>query len=97
MTETSERQAQQAFVENARRELGRLWGLERDLTRAELARALKLSDKHGGSHISKLEDGKTALSGPIEVAIAMMLGGAVPPTADHIVKPGYPRPANFNK
>lgn len=83
-------------VTQARADLGRMWGLERDLTRAELARALDLSPVHGGSHISKLElpEGnarKATLTGPIEVAIRMMLNGAVPHTADKIVKPGYPR------
>jgi len=83
-------------IAQARHDLGRLWGLERDLTRAELARALDLSPKHGGSHISKLElpddnPRKATLTGPIEVAIRMMLKGAVPHTVDKIVKPGYPR------
>lgn len=74
-----------------RQELGRLWGLEREITRAELARALDLSPRYGGSHVSKLEAGKTTLSGPIEVAIRMMLDGARPHTMDHVIKPGYPR------
>jgi hypothetical protein len=80
-----------AYITTAREKLGDLWGLGRPLTRAELARALKLSPRYGGSHISKLEDGKSALSGPIEVAVEMMLAGAVPPTMKDIVKPGYPR------
>lgn len=78
-------------VEAARVKLGELWGLGRPLTRAELARALLLSPQYGGDHISKLESGKANLSGPICVAIRMMLDGAVPPTMDGVVKPGYPR------
>lgn len=78
-------------IPKVREDLGQLWGLDRALTRAELARALDLSEKYGGSHISKLEAGKTNLSGPIEVAIRMMLDGAVPHTMKNVVKPGYPR------
>lgn len=78
-------------IADVRRELGALWGLDRHLTRMELARALKLSPEHGGDHIGKLEAGKTGLSGPIEVALRMMLAGAVPPTMATVVKPGYPR------
>jgi hypothetical protein len=82
-------------VADARRKLGSLWGLDRALTRAELARALDLSPKYGGSHISKLEhadpDKRATLSGPIEVAIRMMLAGARPHTMDGVIKPGYPR------
>lgn len=78
-------------ISKVRDDLGHLWGLERSLTRAELARALDLSPRYGGSHISKLEAGKTTLSGPIEVAIRMMLKGAVPHTMAGVVKPGYPR------
>jgi hypothetical protein len=74
-----------------REDLGRIWGLGRAITRAELARALDLSPRFGGSHISKLESGKTTLSGPIEVAIRMMLDGARPYTMEHVIKPGYPR------
>lgn len=78
-------------VAQVRTDLGLLWGLDRALSRAELARALDLSPKYGGSHISKLEAGKTTLSGPIEVALRMMLAGARPHTMDGVIKPGYPR------
>lgn len=79
------------FVLGARERLGRSWGLGRSLTRAELARALKLSDVHGGSHISKLEADTATLSGPVRVAIELMLDGGVPRHMGDIVKPGYPR------
>jgi hypothetical protein len=83
-------------IADSRDQLGRMWGLGRSLSRAELARALALSPVHGGSHVSKLELPKdnprrATLTGPIAVAIRMMLNGAVPATADSIVKPGYPR------
>lgn len=84
-----------AYVTQAREKLGRMWGLERSLTRAELARALDLSQKFGGSHISKLEiedpKRRATLSGPVEVAIQLMLDGGVPYTMAGVVKPGYPR------
>lgn len=79
------------FVENARERLGRAWGLGRQLTRAEMARALKLSDKHGGSHISKLESDSATLSGPVRTAIELMLDGGVPRHMGDVIKPGYPR------
>jgi len=80
-------------VAQVRNDLGHLWGLDRTLSRAELARALDLSPRYGGSHISKLEAGKTTLSGPIEVALRMMLAGCRPHTMDDVIKPGYPRGA----
>jgi hypothetical protein len=80
------------FVSNAMVTLGDAWGLGRPLTNAEMGRALKLSDKRwAGSHIHKLVNADATLTGPIEVAIAMMLDGAVPPTMKDVVKPGYPR------
>lgn len=83
------------YVAQAREKLGRMWGLERSLTRAELARALDLSPKFGGSHISKLEieepKRRATLSGPVKVAMQMMLDGGVPYTMAGVVKPGYPR------
>lgn len=78
-------------VAAVRERLGALWGLERALTKAELARALKLSPEHGGDFLGKVERGKAHLSGSSEVAIAMMLNGAKPPTMDDVIKPGYPR------
>lgn len=80
------------FVAEALVTLGHAWGLERSLTNSEMGRALKLSEETWpGSHISKLIHKQTTLSGPIEVAIGMMLDGAVPSTMQNIVKPGYPR------
>jgi len=76
-----------------REKLGELWGLDRPITRAELARALKLSPKFGGQYVQKIERGdvKTKLSGTAEVALLMMLDGAKPPTMGDVIKPGYPR------
>lgn len=80
-----------AFVADARRDIGELWGLGRALTLAELSRALGLSEDHGGSHIGKLEKGKTRLSGPPRHLIEAFLDGYVPRHMADVVKPGYPR------
>lgn len=90
----SEPQAE--FMINTRKKLGEMWGLERPLTRAELARALDMSPKWGGSHISKLEaEGprQAQLTGPLKVAMYLMLDGGRPRTMDGVIKPGYPRGA----
>ena len=79
-----------------RRQLGQLWGLDRAITKTELARALKLSPGHGSDFIRKVERGAASLSGTAEVAISMMLGGARPPTMDDVIKPGYPRGSRWN-
>ena len=71
-------------------------GLDRAITKTELARALKLSPGHGSDFIRKVERGAASLSGTAEVAISMMLGGARPPTMDDVIKPGYPRGSRWN-
>jgi hypothetical protein len=78
-------------IAQVRVELGQKWGLGRSLTKQELGRALALSPRFGGQHIAKIEAGKTTVSGPVEVAIRMMLKGAKPHTMDDVIKPGYPR------
>lgn len=78
-------------VTEAREKLGKVWGLGRPVTKRELGRALGLSEKYGDEHVAKMENGKSAVSGPIEVAIRMMLKGAKPHTMEDVIKPGYPR------
>lgn len=78
-------------IAQVRKDLGEKWGLHRPLTKQELGRALALSPKYGGEHIAKIEAGKTTVSGPVEVAIRMMLKGAKPHTMEGVIKPGYPR------
>lgn len=80
-------------IAEARENIGKLWGLNRAITKAELARALKLSPEHGGDYIGRIEKGAANLAGPAEVAIEMMLDGAVPRHMAHVIKPGYPRGA----
>jgi len=78
-------------VAEVRAKLGEKWGLGRDATKAELARALLLSPRFGGDHIAKLESGKTNLSGPIAVALQSFLDGYVPRHMGDVVKEHYPR------
>lgn len=67
-------------IRNARAKLGKMWGLDRPLHAAELARALRLTGRDPGRSVLDWEDEKTAVSGPVSVAIEMMLDGKKPPT-----------------
>jgi hypothetical protein len=80
-------------IEKARREIGELWGLSRPITKEEMARALRLSPKHGGSHISKLEKGTATMTGPIAGFLEALLDGYTPRHMKDVIKPGYPRGA----
>ncbi len=64
---------------NARRTLGEMWGLGRPLKASELGRALRLGGRDPGESIRDYERGKTRISGPMSVAVEMMLAGAKPP------------------
>lgn len=64
---------------NARRTLGYLWGLGRPLKASEMGRALRLGGRDPGESIRDYERGKTKISGPMSVAVEMMLRGALPP------------------
>ena len=64
---------------DARRSLGMMWGLGRPLHAAELGRALRLGGRDPGESIRDYERGKTRISGPMSVAVEMMLAGAKPP------------------
>jgi hypothetical protein len=63
----------------AREKLGRLWGLKRDLRMAELGRALRLPSADPGQSIRDYENGLAKIPGPVQVAVEMMLAGALPP------------------
>lgn len=63
----------------ARRVLGEMWGLGRPLKASELGRALRLGGRDPGESIRDYERGKTRISGPMSVAVEMMLAGAKPP------------------
>jgi DNA-binding XRE family transcriptional regulator len=76
-----------------REAVGKLWGLDRSLTKMELARALKLSPTSGGDYVSKLEKGKLTPSGPLEFALEALVDGYVPRHMADVIKPGYPKGA----
>lgn len=66
-------------LHKARQTLGLLWGLGRPLHASELGRALRLGGRDPGESIRDYERGKTKISGPMSVAVEMMLRGALPP------------------
>jgi len=63
----------------ARATLGELWGKGRPLLMSELGRALRLGGRDPGASIRDYERGKTKISGPMSVAVELMLEGARPP------------------
>lgn len=63
----------------ARRALGELWGKDRPIFASELGRALRLGGRDPGQSILDYERGTTRISGPISVAVEMMLNGSLPP------------------
>lgn len=63
----------------ARDTLGRLWNKGRPLRASELGRALRLSGRDPGASVRDYERGKTTISGPLAVAVQMMLDGSLPP------------------
>jgi hypothetical protein len=66
-------------LRDARRALGELWGYGRPLHASEMGRALRLGGRDPGESIRDYERGKTRISGPMSVAVEMMLRGALPP------------------
>lgn len=64
---------------DARARLGEMWGKGRPLHASELGRALRLGGRDAGESIRDYERGKTAISGPLSVAVGMMLAGMLPP------------------
>ena len=66
-------------LRNARRTLGELWGLGRPLRASEMGRALRLGGRDPGRSVLDWEAGKFPISGPVSVAVEMMLGGCLPP------------------
>jgi hypothetical protein len=63
----------------ARVTLGNMWGKGRPLFCSDLGRALRLGGADPGQSIRDYERGTTRISGPISVAVEMMLRGALPP------------------
>lgn len=63
----------------ARDKLGELWGKGRPLHASEMGRALRLGGRDPGESVRDYERGKTSISGPLSVAVEMMLAGMLPP------------------
>ena len=63
----------------SRATLGQLWNKGRPLHASELGRALRLGGRDPGASVRDYERGKTKISGPMSVAVEMMLNGALPP------------------
>ena len=66
-------------LQEARGRLGMIWNLGRPVSMTELGRALRLTGRDPGASIRDYERGTTQISGPLSVAIDMMLNGALPP------------------
>lgn len=73
-------------VRKARAKLGKLYGLDRPLYAAELGRLLGLKGRDPGKSVLEWESGKP-VTGPVSVAVEMMLGGARPPTYPGAIRP----------
>lgn len=65
-------------VRAARGKLGKMWGLKRPLTYTEMGRVLRLGGVRPDQSVRDYERGKTAVSGPLSLAIDLMLAGARP-------------------
>lgn len=74
-------------LRDARARLGSMWGLGRPLRMAEMGRALRLSGRDPGASIRDYERGTTKISGPVSVAVEMMLAGALPPDGPSVIEP----------
>jgi len=66
-------------LHDARGRLGDLWYLGRPVSMAEMGRALRLGGRDPGESIRDYERGTTRISGPVSVAVEMMLMGMLPP------------------
>lgn len=68
-------------LREARGTLARLWYGEgaAPLSMADMGRILGLGGRDPGESIHDYERGKTKISGPITLAVRMMLAGALPP------------------
>lgn len=76
-----------AQLRKARTTLGTQWGLDRPLRAAELGRLLRLNGRDPGRHVLDWENGKHAVSGPVSIAIDLMLAGNKPPTYPGALRP----------
>jgi hypothetical protein len=71
---------------DARRTLGEAWGLDRPLSLEEMARILRLSGRDPGASLRDYERGKTQISGPLSLAVELLLAGGRPPEVDELLE-----------
>lgn len=69
----------------ARRTLGETWGLGRPLTLEEMARILRLSGRDPGASLRDYERRKTTISGPLSLAVELLLAGGRTAEVDQLV------------
>ncbi len=62
----------------ARERLGEMWGLDRPLKAAELARVLRMRGNNAARKIIAWESGEAKVTGPASVAIEALLSGWQP-------------------
>jgi hypothetical protein len=79
---------QGVLLRDSLRELGRLWGLRRDVRYSELGRALRLGPEKPESTVMNWAHHRTAMPALATVAIDMMLLGALPPDGLHAILTG---------
>jgi len=63
-------------LRDARATLGKLWGFGRPLRMSEMGRALRLGGRDPGASVRDYERGKTRISGPLALAVELLLSGA---------------------
>jgi hypothetical protein len=68
-----------AELSRARLVLGERWGLGRPLHMVELAKVLRLGGRDPGANVREYEAGRTGISGPMSVAVELLLAGGEPP------------------
>jgi hypothetical protein len=74
-------------ITTARAQLGEMWGLKRDLHRAELGRLLGLTGRDPGAAVKEWEEFRAPVSGPVSLCITLLLLGAKPPMLMEQLKP----------
>ena len=72
-------------IRDARRILGERWGLGGPLTTSQMARVLRLQGRSADASVLDWESGRREPSGPVTLAIELMVGGGRPSGLDAIL------------
>lgn len=88
-----------AEIRDARRTLGIRWGLNVPLSMSQMARLVRLGGKNGSDTVRKWEEGRSdrPVSGPVSLAVELMLDGAEPADLQEILRMPAERPAGGHK